>query len=100
MPALRAGDVFPVPASSADHETPQPPSQSQVPVGFLAHDAQTYASCIVAVLCMAGDERSCVTRAGRQRAAQFSHENFAHAWMSSTAAVLPSSHSEVAGKQR
>ena len=96
VPALRAGDRVP---ASADQETPQPPSQSQAPVGFLAHDKQTYASCIVAVLRMGGEQRRCMARAGRQRAAQFSHEKFAQAWMTSAASVLPSAHSETADRQ-
>lgn len=89
VPALRAGDTFPVRASSTDKETPQPPPEPQLPVGFLAHDEHTYASCIIAVLRMGAEQRTCMARAGRQCAARFSHENFSHAWMDSTSSVLP-----------
>jgi hypothetical protein len=96
VPALRANDVPsgiapPTPKSEATTDTPQPqsPPLSQTPVGFLAHDEQSYATCIVAALRMRETERVEMTEAGRRRAQHFSHENFANAWMDSTMSVLP-----------
>lgn len=86
VPALRAGDQFPQAAVAASLSGQH---ADVIPVGFLADDVKSYAKCIVDAICMSEEERTCMAEAGRRRAAQFSHEQFANAWMTHTAKVLP-----------
>ena len=100
VPALRAGDQFPQAVISASSSAQ---NADIIPVGFLANDVKSYAKCIVDAICMSEEERARMAEAGRGRAAQFSHEQFANAWMTHTATVLPAagpSSSEVGAHTR
>lgn len=72
-----------------EEDTPGP--FPDMPVGYLAHDEKTYASCILSAMGIHPDYRMDFARAGRKRAEKFSHENFAHAWLDSTMSVMPQS---------
>lgn len=91
VPALRAGEHFtPAEESAAQGaSTGDGGGGGVVAVGCLAHDVQSYAECIMAVLDMAEGDRLVMAQAGRQRALMFSQERFQDGWMAAVAPVLP-----------
>ena len=73
VPACRAGDTSQEAKAAA--------------VGFLAHDVETFANCIVEALCLDEASRHHMAQQGRQRSLRFGADAFEEAWLNCTAAL-------------